>query len=99
MLRYAVMAESKVKQYELMVIFRPRILQKGAESLVKKMIKEVDGKVGEVDFWGEREMKYEIDNEERGLYILFYIQIAKDCVSELRKVLNMEPDILRILIV
>lgn len=99
MLTYAVMVKAELNSHELLVIFRPRLLRREAESLVRRRVEEVGGKVEETDYWGERKLAYEIDHEERGIYALFFVELPREAVVTLKQNLHMEQKIMRIIMV
>ncbi len=88
--------------YECVVIARQDLSVQQAESLnenFKKVIEEQGGKVTKVEYWGLRQMAYRIRKNRKGHYTLFNIDAPAPAVHELERILRINEDILRHLVI
>lgn len=68
------------------------------DSVLKKMTGE-DGKVLKEDLWGARDLAYPIKRQTKGFYAHFEIQTDPKNAKGIDKILKLEEDVLRYLIV
>ena len=68
------------------------------DSMVKKLTGE-DGKVSKEDLWGVRDLSYPIKKQSKGFYAHYQISADPKGAKGLDKILKVEEDILRYLLV
>jgi small subunit ribosomal protein S6 len=91
-----------VNNYLLTLVFKPEISSEARKSLVdgvKKKALGEDGKVVKEDEWGARDLAYPIKHLKKGFYLHMELETDPKNVRELDKVLKVEDDILRYLLV
>ncbi len=88
--------------YECVVIARQDLSVQQAESLnedLKKVIEEQGGSIIKVEYWGLRQMAYRIRKNRKGHYTLFNIDAPATAVHELERIMRINEDILRHLVI
>jgi small subunit ribosomal protein S6 len=87
--------------YELTFIVRQDIssadLDKITESFLE-IIKGYEGKVLTNEYWGLKNLSYEINSNKRGHYVFLGIEINKDCKEELERKIKLSEHVIRHLI-
>jgi ribosomal protein S6 len=89
-----------MNDYEIMYIIRPE--QEIAEDIILKVSNFITSNGGVVDKtyrWGEKRMPYEIQNYERGIYVLVTFRATKECVLALHKAMDTTEEVLRHMII
>lgn len=71
----------------------PEVIQHIAE-----LIQRHDADIERIEKWDERELRYPIQDVEKGIYILTYFHINPEDVNDLRDAINLSEEILRVLI-
>jgi len=66
---------------------------------VKKKMTGESGKISKEDLWGARELVYPIKRQSKGFYVHFEFETNPDIARTLDKILKVEEDILRFLLV
>lgn len=89
-------------KYELMFIVRPDVDEetvKATRERVQAIVAEQGGELTSTDELGKRRLAYMIDKYREGLYSLYTFQGTAQVVNELDRVININDNILRHLIV
>lgn len=60
-----------------------------------KIVKEGHGKVVKSEYWGLRDLAYEINKNKKGHYILMYIDAPYAAVAEMERVIGFTETIIR----
>lgn len=91
-----------MRNYEIMFIIRPDMeeaeVQKTAETL-KKVLTDRNSKMLEEKAMGPRELAYEIKKFKTGYYYLFVVEATPEAVAEFDRVVRINENLLRHLIV
>lgn len=88
--------------YYLTLVLDPNLSEADRKSVldgVKKKMVGADGKVIKEDIWGERDLAYSIKRKNKGYYVHFEFETEPKIAKDLDKVLKVEEDILRYLLV
>ena len=92
----------KMRKYEIMFIVRPDMeeteIQKTAETL-KKVLTDQKSTMVEEKAMGPRELAYEIKKFKTGYYYLFVVEATPEAVAEFDRVVRINENLLRHLIV
>ena len=84
--------------YELMVIVSPEIgetaIKKRLESL-KKTLTDFGGEITFEDDWGVRELAYSIRKQDQGHYFVMDVNLDSKHIKELDRILRLEVEVLR----
>lgn len=91
-----------MRTYELLLIVRPTLDEKGAAEAAQKIteqIKALNGEVTAADIWGRRKLAYPINKQTEGVYILLKAAIAPAALKELDFNLKLNEDLLRFMLV
>ncbi|MBT3865224.1 30S ribosomal protein S6 [Candidatus Peregrinibacteria bacterium] len=94
--------ETTLLKYELMLILDPDLGEEGtAKQLetIKKYIKSAGGNVVQEDLWGVRDLAYRIAKRDRGYYIVLEVELEGLKITELKKELELEPNLVRFLLI
>lgn len=90
-----------MNQYELMTLTKASLGEVKAKDLSAKIgetIASLDGKVLKNDFWGKRKLAYKLGTETDGIYEVLELEMPSSKVTDLKKKLNLENDLVRYLI-
>lgn len=91
-----------MNDYLLTLVLKSGMDEKERKALLDSMVKRIigsDGKVKKEDLWGDREFAYPLKKATKGFYAHFEIETDPKNVKALDKVLNLEENILRHLLV
>jgi small subunit ribosomal protein S6 len=94
--------ESKLRNYELVVIISPEVADEGIDGVVdniSRLISRDGGTVGEVDRWGKRKLAYPIKHFLEGNYVLFRCKMKATSGKALEASLRISEEVLRHLLV
>lgn len=89
-------------KYELMLLLPPDLGEKGTENAigtVKELLDSFGGEIFHEDVWGVRDLAYTIKKHDQGYYIVWNLDFPGKHVSELEQALNINPEVLRYLLV
>lgn len=90
------------KDYELMVIYSPKLSSEEAErenENVLNLIRENSGEIIKTDVWGRRYLAYAINKLNEGYYYLNYFKLDPLVVKSLKRVYNINENILRYMVI
>ncbi len=87
--------------YEVVIIFKPDLGEEATAALVErfKSLTEQHGSVSEVNEWGKRRLAYPIDDLNEGYYVLMTFTADPAFPAELDRVLRINDNVMRSLIV
>jgi small subunit ribosomal protein S6 len=87
--------------YELCLIFSPRIGEEKTEGLIKKFSEIIDssGHVEKIDKWGKRHFSYLIKKETEGIYFFIDFVSEPEIPCEIERISRISDGVLRSLIV
>lgn len=91
-----------MQNYEMMILFKPLLLEDIKNTTIKKINKFVDGKKGkirEVDNLGKRILSYPIKKFDEGHYIQYDLTLEPEFVEEFETQLKLMDNVLRFLII
>lgn len=91
-----------MNNYELMVVIDPSLEDdKKTESLelIKDIIVQEKGELGEVDVWGMRKLAYPINKKNEGYYAVIQFKGGPELPTELDRRLRISENFMRHLIV
>ena len=84
--------------YELVCIARQEISPVRAKELSKKIndfIKAKGGKIRKEEYWGFKNLAYEINKNKKGHYLFFTLSTTPSVVAELNNQIKLTEDVLR----
>ena len=91
-----------MRLYEIVYIFDATLDEDGVNKKLEKFHPLVLGKSGEVvavDHWGIRQMAYPVKKQGSGYYVVAQIRAESDGLPEFERVLGLDAELLRYLIV
>ncbi len=88
-----------IRKYEIMFLFNPKIDEKNLSNLIEKIEKKLDGKIVKKEEWGKKEISYPIKKHKEAIYFLYYIETKSENIEELKKIILIEKNVLRHLII
>lgn len=89
-----------MRKYEALILVKPELSQDQINSLLeefKAIIEEKDGKVEEAKMWKKTGLAYEIDNYNRGIYLLTIFEIFPKNLDGLERLCKLNDNIIRYL--
>ena len=87
-----------MKQYELLVVYKPNTDAEEVDKLIAKLSADVDslgGKVDSVDKMGRKKLAYEINNFRDGFFANVVLSLSEDKVADLKRQLKLNDNVLR----
>ncbi len=84
--------------YELVFIARQEVSPVRAKELAKKVndfIKTKGGKIKKEEYWGFKNLAYQIKKSRKGHYIFFILDATEKTIRELRLQVKLTQDIIR----
>ncbi len=90
------------RQYEMGVVIQVELSDEAIAKLldtIKQHVETQGGTVESVNTWGRRPLAYQINKNRDGYYAFLNILTPSAAVSELERILRLNEDILRFLIV
>ena len=84
--------------YELVFIVRQEVSPIRAKELAKKVndfIKTKGGKIKKEEYWGFKNLAYQIKKSRKGHYIFFIFDATEKTIHELRLQIKLTQDIIR----
>lgn len=91
-----------MNSYYLTLVLKPELSEKDRKDLLDSMIKRLlgsDGKIEKEDLWGVRDLAYPIMKQRKGYFAHYQISSDPKNAKGLDKVLKVEEDILRYLLI
>lgn len=90
---------TKMKPYELTVLFRTEVDAERELEKVKQLVKNYDGKVVSSTVEGEKRLAYRINNNDYAIYTYLEIELPEGAPAKLSSTLNIKDEVLRYLLV
>lgn len=84
--------------YELVMIIRQDITSNDIDNISQnfaKLIEDNEGKIVKTEYWGLKELQYTINNNKKGHYYLFSIQVDNDLLKEIERKISLNENIIR----
>ncbi len=92
-----------MRVYEVVYIFTPSLDEHAISERLDRFHEILTGADGaevmEVDHWGSRQLAYPIGNQQIGHYAVAHVRSDPSALTEFERVLKLEPDLLRFLVV
>ena len=88
--------------YEVMYVLVPNLEDEAYTATTERLsaiITENGGQINKVDVWGKRRLAYEVKKRREGYYTLIYFDAPAPIVKELDRVLRINEEVLRHMIV
>ena len=90
------------KNYELMVIFSPKLNADSAKQANDKLLAVITDNGGEfikTDDWGKRILAYPINKQTEGYYFVNYYRFESTEIKTIKRLFNINEDIIRFMVV
>ncbi len=87
-----------MKNYELMVVFKPNLDTEEVNSVVEKLsstVSEMGGKVESVDKVGRKKLAYEVAGFRDGFFANVLLALPADQVAEFKRQLRLNDNVIR----
>ena len=87
-----------MKQYELLVVYKPNTDAEEIDKLVSKLTSDIEGLKGSVesaDKMGRKKLAYEINNFRDGFFVNFVLSLEESRVADLKRQLKLNDNVLR----
>ena len=90
-----------MNNYEAMVVYSLKNGEEGLGQLKERIqaLIEQNGTVAEVKEWGKRFLKYPINKETEGYYVLYLFSAAPEFPAEFQRVAGITDGVLRSLVI
>ncbi|HRJ45671.1 MAG: 30S ribosomal protein S6 [Caldilineaceae bacterium] len=96
------MNEQATNSYEMIYIIQPKLDEDGINGVNERVTQAIAGQNGQVvstEVWGQRKLAYPINNHFLGYYILQNVQMPPGGVAEVERILRLNEDVIRFLVV
>ena len=87
-----------MNSYYLTLVLKADLEEKARKEILDN-VKKSFTKIGKEDLWGSRSLAYPIKKNTSGYYVHFEIEAEPEKAKELDKILKLEEDILRYLLI
>ncbi|MDP3733110.1 MAG: 30S ribosomal protein S6 [Candidatus Daviesbacteria bacterium] len=91
-----------MNNYYVTLVLKPDLEEKVRKELLEGLVKKLtidNGKLTKQDLWGVKDLAYPIKKQNKGFYAHFEIEADPKNAKGLDKILKVEEDILRYLII
>ena len=92
-----------MRDYEVVYIFNSELEDEDVESRLdsyhERLTDDGSGEVTAVEDWGKRQLAYPIEDQENGRYVVAQFSIEPEALDEFERVLKLDGDLLRHLVV
>jgi small subunit ribosomal protein S6 len=91
-----------MQKYELTIVLDGKATtakQKAVKETIEKIVKILNGKIGAVEDWGEKQLAYKIGKSTTGIFIHFPLELETEFTKDLSTKLTMEGEIIRYLLI
>ena len=88
-----------LNKYEIVFIVNPSLEDK--KPTIDKVVDLINanGKVENIDKWGNRKLAYEIKKNTEGYYVLVNFEAEPSFIDELERVLNITTEVLKFIVI
>lgn len=93
---------AKLRDYELMVIFKPDLEDQALQEAVERLnglIAARNGQISSSDVWGRRRLAYPIQDFRDGIYTVTQLKLDPNGTDELERSLKLNDQIIRYLLI
>ncbi len=87
-----------MRHYEMMLILSDDLDDDGAQALVDHIVSQISGGGGQIlktDYWGRRQLAYEIDHRQHGYYVVLDLQMDPEALMEIERQLKINDNVVR----
>ncbi len=98
----ATVADKELRDYELVVIFKPELKDETLNAAIENVSKAITGQggvVSSVEPWGKRKLAYSIKHFMEGNYVLTKLKLKPASTQELETSLRISEEVVRHLLV
>jgi len=91
-----------MRLYEVVYIFDPALDEDGVEERLERFhstVTDAGGEIEAVDHWGNRQLAYPVEGHGTGYYAVTQFLVDPSSLPELERVLRLEDDLIRYLLV
>lgn len=84
--------------YEVVFIVRPDVASVDVDKIISgvaELVVQQAGKVIKKEYWGIRQLAYEINNNKKGHYVLLGLETGPDTIIEMERKMKLSEDIIR----
>ena len=97
-----ILTKGIMTNYECMVIIDPSLSETDLKKTITnigKIFTDASGKIVKEDVWGDKKLAYKINNSERGVYVLFDLELDGKNIKSINNLFNLEKNIWRYMFV
>ncbi len=87
-----------MRSYELMIILAPTVEERSVGTSMEKILRQVTadgGTIDNIDVWGKRNLAYEIDKNDEGIYVVANMTTTPELANEVDRQLRLNESVLR----
>lgn len=90
-----------MNNYEMVVVFKPNLEEETRKQALERLYDAINsnGKVGEVDDWGQRKLAYEINYIKEGHYYMVNFESDPSIVKEVERRSQIQDSIIRYMVI
>lgn len=90
-----------MNNYEMVVVFKPNLEEETRKVALERLYDAINsnGKVGEVDDWGQRKLAYEINYIKEGHYYIVNFEADPSIVKEVERRSQIQDSIIRYMVI
>lgn len=90
-----------MNNYEMVVVFKPNLEEETRKAALERLYDAINsnGKVGEVDDWGQRKLAYEINYIKEGHYYIVNFEADPSIIKEVERRSQIQDSIIRYMVI
>lgn len=90
-----------MNNYEMVVVFKPNLEEDQRKVALDRLFDAINanGKVGEIDEWGQRKLAYEINYIKEGHYYIVNFEADPSVIKEVERRSQIQDSIIRYMVI
>lgn len=87
-----------MRKYEMMIILEPEFDERQLQGFLDQYLETITkngGTVDNQDIWGRRQLAYEINKKQQGVYVVVNVTAEPHAVQELERLLTINEQVMR----
>ncbi len=90
-----------MNNYEMVVVFKPNLEEDQRKVALDRLFDAINanGKVGEIDDWGQRKLAYEINYIKEGHYYIVNFEADPSVIKEVERRSQIQDSIIRYMVI
>ncbi len=83
------------RKYEILFLLNPNLDKAKVDELIGKIETKIGGNIIKKEDWGIKELAYKINKENKGYYVLYYVETTSENITSLKEMIAITKDVIR----